>query len=162
MLNFGQKHCIVVHLTTPLIMDNIAKQWKKTIKKNWAWKLYFNTSYPTSYDQKEEGQKCSGGFIAAGSHLAFPGNQARIKPFRFVGLRIFSCHALVEHPVEVVYDGVLLLETAYVWKTVPESRFTRHPHRSSQQVGEVLPVVYILCETKTFFNDFPPVFDQNK
>ena len=29
MLNFGQKNYIVVHLTTPLIMDTIAKQWKK-------------------------------------------------------------------------------------------------------------------------------------
>ena len=34
MLNFGQKHCIVVHLTTPLIMDTIAKQWEKQQQGN--------------------------------------------------------------------------------------------------------------------------------
>ena len=45
---------------------------------------------------------------------AFPGNQARSNIFGFVRLRIYSCHALVEHLVEVVYDGVLLLGTAHV------------------------------------------------
>ena len=40
MLNFGQKHCIVVHLTTPLIMDTIAKQWEKQQQGNTELEIY--------------------------------------------------------------------------------------------------------------------------
>ena len=40
MLNFGQKNYIVVHLTTPLIMDTIAKQWEKQQQGNTELEIY--------------------------------------------------------------------------------------------------------------------------